>query len=290
MKLKRIGTVHCDVGASPLWDVMDQSLYFVDVTAAVLWRYDPARETFAKWKMQSMIGSLALRENGGAVVALQDGFHRFSFHNNTTAPICRPRMDDRTQLSAGKVDRRGRFVAATAPRSSNETAPLGCWYALDETHQATQLEAGFGSGNGLCWSPNGGTFYFSDSVAKTIYAYDYDLGTGTLSNRRVFADSTPFGGSPEGMTVDVGGRVWVAISGGGKIVCFEPNGSVARAIDVPVPLVSSVMFGGPSLDRLYFTSVDEAAVGKGPRDPQGGGLFVIEGLAVRGLSEPRYAG
>jgi sugar lactone lactonase YvrE len=288
MKLKRIGTVHCDVGEGPLWDAMDQSLYFVDVTAAVLWRYDPARETFARWKMQSMIGSLALRENGGAVLALQDGFHRFSFHNNTTAPICKPRIDERAHFSAGKVDRRGRFVAATAPRSPQETAPPGRLYALDENHQARQLDEGFG--NGLCWSPDGRTFYFSDGLAKTIYVYDYDLDTGAMSNRRVFADTTAFGGSPEGTTVDSAGRVWVAIRGGAKIVCFDPDGSVVRVVDVPVPLVSSVMFGGPSLDRLYFTSIDGAAVGAGPRDAQSGGLFVIEGLGVRGVSEPRYAG
>jgi sugar lactone lactonase YvrE len=106
----------------------------------------------------------------------------------------------------------------------------------------------------------------------------------------VFADTTPFGGNPEGATVDAKGHVWVAIRGGGKIVCFDPDGNVARTIDVPVPLVSSVMFGGPGLDRLYFTSIDGAAAGTGPRDPQGGGLFVIEGLGVRGVSEPRYAG
>src|SRR5690242_20076016 len=208
MKLKRIGTVHCDVGEGPLWDVMDQSLYFVDVTAAVLWRYDPARETFAKWKMQSMIGSLALRENGGAVVALQDGFHRFSFHNNTTAPICKPRIDERAQFSAGKVDRRGRFVAATAPRSRQEDSPPGRLYALDERHEATQLDEGFGITNGLCWSPDGGTFYYSDALANIVYAYDYGLDTGSVSNRRVLADTTPFGGRPEGITVDIEGRVW----------------------------------------------------------------------------------
>jgi sugar lactone lactonase YvrE len=290
MKLKRIGSVHCEVGEGPLWDVMDQSLYFVDATAAVLWRYDPGRETFAKWKMQSMIGALALRESGGAVVALQDGFHRFSFHNNTTAPICKPRIDERAQFSAGKVDRRGRFVAATRPRSSKETTPVGRLYALDETHQATQLDEGFGASNGLCWSPDGGTFYCSDRVPQTIYAYDYDLDTGALSNRRVFADTAPFGGSPEGLTVDSAGRVWVAICGGAKIVCLDPDGSLVRTIDVPVPLVSSVMFGGPGLDRLYFTSIDGAALGVGPRDAQSGGLFVIEGLNVRGLSEPRYSG
>jgi L-arabinonolactonase len=291
MKLKRIGTVHCDLGEGPLWDVMDQSLYFVDLTAALLWRYDPARETFMKWKMQSMIGSLALRESGGAIVALQDGFHRFSFHNNTTAPIRNPQPDERTQFNDGKVDRRGRFVAATAPRSLKETATLGRIYSLDEHQQVKQLDEGFGITNGPCWSPDGRTFYFADSLPKTIYAYDYDLDTGALSNKRVFADTTPFGGIPDGATVDSAGRLWVAICGGAKIVCFNADGSLARTVEVPVPLVSSVMFGGPDLDKLYFTSIDGAALGFGtPQDSQSGGLFAIEGLGVRGVAEPRFAG
>ena len=291
MKLKRIGTVHCDVGEGPLWDVVDQSLYFVDLSAALLWRYDPSRETFAKWKMQSMIGALALRESGGAIVALQDGFYRFSFHNNTTARICNPQPDERTQFNDGKVDKRGRFVAGTAARSLHETAPLGRLYSLDDTRQVRQLDDGFGITNGPCWSPDGRTFYFANSMPKTIYAYDYDLDTGALSNKRVFADTTPFGGIPDGATVDAEGRVWVAICGGAKIVCFNADGSVARTVDVPVPLVSSVMFGGPDLDKLYFTSIDGAALGLGmPQDSQSGGLFVIEGLGVRGVAEPRFAG
>ena len=79
MKTRRIGTIRCSVGEGPVWDVLDQALYFVDVTAQLLWRYEPQGGNFTKWKMPSMIGSLALREEGGAIVALQDGFHRFDF-------------------------------------------------------------------------------------------------------------------------------------------------------------------------------------------------------------------
>ncbi len=291
MKVRRIGTVHCALGAGPVWDVVDQSLYFVDLTGALLWRYEPGRETFAKWKMQSPIGSLALREGGGAVVALQDGFYRFSFHNNTTARICNPQPDDRTQFNDGKVDRCGRFVAGTKPRSPKETAPIGRVYSLDSDQHTTQLDEGFGLTNGPCWSPDGRTFYLSNSNLKTIFAYDYDLDSGTVANKRVFADVTPFGGLPDGATVDAEGRIWVAICGGAKIVCFDPDGTVLRVVDVPVPLVSGVMFGGPDLDKLYVTSMDGAALGTGaPRDALSGGLFVIDGLGVRGLTEPRFAG
>ncbi len=291
MKLRRIGTLHCNVGEGPLWDVLDQALYFVDLTAALLWRYEPAGGNFTKWKMPSMIGSLALREGGGAIVALQDGFHRFDFGRNATARLCNPQADNRTQFNDGKVDRNGRFVAATQARSLTETAQLGCLYRLDDDHTVTQLDEGFGIANGPCWSPDGRTFYFANSLPKTIFAYDYDLDTGAVSNRRVFAETAEFGGIPDGATVDAQGRLWVAVCGGGKIVCFNPDGSVARVVEVPVPLVSSVMFGGPDLNQLYFTSIDGAALGMDvPQDPLSGGLFVIEGLGAKGLPEPRFAG
>jgi sugar lactone lactonase YvrE len=291
MKLRRIGTIHCDVGEGPLWDVLDQALYFVDVTAQLLWRYEPQGGNFTKWKMPSMIGSLALREEGGAIVALQDGFYRFDFHRNSTSPICNPQPDNRTQFNDGKVDRQGRFVAGTQSRAVCNPAPLGRLYHLDGRYGTRELDEGFGITNGPCWSPEGRTFYFSNSLEKTIFAYDYDPDTGAVSNRRVFAETASLGGMPDGATVDSSGCVWVAVCGGGKIVSYDPDGRTSRVVDVPVPFVSSVMFGGPELGQLYFTSIDGAAVGLTPqRDPLSGGLFVIDGLGVRGLSEPRFAG
>ncbi len=291
MKMRRIGTIRCTVGEGPLWDVLDQALYFVDVTEQLLWRYEPQGGNFTKWKMPSMIGSLALREEGGAIVALQDGFYRFDFHKNSTSPICNPQPDNRTQFNDGKVDRQGRFVAGTCARGLCEPAALGRLYHLDGSFGARELDDGFGVTNGPCWSPAGHTFYFSNSLEKTIYAYDYDSDTGAVSNRRVFAETGSLGGIPDGATVDSRGNLWVALCGAGKIVSYDPDGRAARVVDVPVPFVSSVMFGGSDLEQLFFTSIDGAAAGfTERRDPLSGGLFVIDGLGVRGLSEPRFAG
>ena len=291
MDLRRVGTVHCNVGEGPVWDVAEQALYFVDLTSALLWRYSPASGAFVKWKMPSMIGSFALRATGGAVVALQDGFHALDFDTGAVYPLVNPQPDDRTQFNDGKVDPRGRFIAATQARSLKETTPLGRLYRLDPDLTVTELDSGFGITNGPCWSPDGRTFYFSNSLPKTILVYDYDPDTGSVSNRRVFASTEAFGGIPDGATVDRDGRLWVAVCGGGKIVCFRPDGTVDRVIDVPTPLVASVMFGGRTLDQLYFTSIDGAALDMPfPADPHSGGLFVIEGLGVTGRPEPRFGG
>jgi sugar lactone lactonase YvrE len=126
-------------------------------------------------------------------------------------------------------------------------------------------------------------------VARTISAYDYDLATGTVSNKRLFAAIKGLGGVPDGATVDAEGHYWSAIAGGGKIVCYNPDGSIARTVEVPVPIITSLMFGGDNLDVMYATSIGEKVLNMEP-GADGGSLFAIKGLGVKGKPEPRFAG
>ncbi len=161
--------------------------------------------------------------------------------------------------------------------------PIGGIFRID-AGRMVELDLGFSLSNGPCWSPDGETFYCSDSRQKAIFAYDYDVEAGTVANRRVFADTTDIGGIADGSTVDRDGRLWSAFCVAGKIVCFNSNGSIARIIEAPTAGVSSVMFGGPELDRLYVTSIDVSLFGH-PKSPNAGELFVIEDLGVAGLPE-----
>lgn len=292
MKIERIGTQRCKVGEGPLWDVAEQALYFVDLLDGVLWRHDPGSGEFKRWQMPSGIGSLALRAGGGALVALQDGLYTVDFDGGSVTPFCDLQGSlAETQCNDGKVDPCGRFIVGTQPRSLADMRPLGKMYCVHPDGHAEQLDRGFTITNGACWSPDGRTFYFSDSLSRTIYAYDYDVDHGRVSNRRIFADTTAFGGIPDGATVDSEGRLWVAICGGGKVACWRSDGRVERVIEMPVPLVGSVMFGGPQLDRLYVTTLNGAELGMGfAPDALSGALFAIDGLGVCGLPERRFAG
>ena len=145
--------------------------------------------------------------------------------------------------------------------------------------------------NGPCWSPDGRTFYFTDSWSGQISAYDYDLDTGTIANKRAFAKMTYEGGAFDGATVDAEGCVWSAIVYVGKLVRYAPDGSVDRVIDMPVKKVTSVNFGGPDLDVLYVTSMSKPPLPRFPADPAlRGALFAIRDLGIRGVPEPRFAG
>jgi len=290
MKISRINTQHCKVGEGPLWDVAEQALYFIDIVGRALHRYDFASGETRSWHMPAVIGSLALREQGGAILALPDGVHSFDVETGVLAPLAIA-LDrhPRAQFNDGKVDRRGRFWVGSTDSSLTDTQPYGVVYRLDPDHSLTVVDRGIHISNGPCWSPDDRTFYFSDSLPHHIYAYAYDIETGEVANRRLFADTRELGGIPDGATVDVDGLVWMAICNGQKVVAFRPDGKVERRIDTPMTMPSSVMFGGPNLDLLFVTSIDPTLLGR-PAEELGGHTIMIEGLGTRGIEEPRYAG
>ena len=131
--------------------------------------------------------------------------------------------------------------------------------------------------------------YFADSYKYEIYAYDYDIETGKVANRRVFVNTRELGGMPDGATVDCEGRLWSALYGGGKVVAFRPDGSLERVIEMPVRFSSSVMFGGRDLSDLYVTTIEHNE-GGAPVEEDAGAVYIIEGTGARGVPEPRWAG
>jgi sugar lactone lactonase YvrE len=277
------------VGEGPVWDVAEQALYFIDIVGKVVHRYDPLTTKTRSWNVGHIIGSMALRESGGAVVALKEGIFTLDFDSGAVELLAKANhINPRAQMNDGKVDRRGRFVAGSGDSDIRNCQPYGSLYSLHADGSLHELDREIAISNGPCWSPDNKTFYFSDSLLYRIYAYDYDIETGAVANRRVFAETRDLGGIPDGATVDTDGLMWMAICEGGKVVAFRPDGKIERTIDMPVKLPGSVMFGGPHLDELYVTSIDPRLLG---REPDGGGdMFIITGLGARGIAEPRYAG
>lgn len=243
------------------------------------------------------VGAMALRRGGGAVLALDDGFYFFDFDSGTLDLIGLVDADQpRTRLNDGKCDRRGRFFAGGMD-DKEELKICGLW-RLDPDLRVTRVDDGIICSNGPCWSPDDRTFYFADSFQGELWAYDYDIARGTLSNRRTFASFAADGGVADGSTVDAEGCVWNAQIISGDLVRYAPDGTVERRIGMPVRNITSVMFGGPALDELYVTSmarVRHPAVHDRFRreaKPQflAGSLFKVTGLGIRGLPEPRFAG
>lgn len=292
------------LGEGPLWDVDEQKLCWLDSLGRSVHRCDASGGNHQTWSVPADIGSMALRKGGGAVLALSSGFHAFDFETGDASLIADPESGSaRTRLNDGKVDQRGRFVAGSMDRA--ETEPLGSLYQLGADKKIKVLDRGVIVSNAPCWAPGGRTFYFADSIRGEIYAYDYDLDTGAVSNRRLFASTKDDPGAPDGGTVDAEGYIWNAQIVGGRIVRYRPDGGVDRTIEFPVATLTSVMLGGANLDILYVTTMGKPSVGVvdyvkahpmppgrsiNPGDPGLGGLFAVYGLGVKGVAEPRYAG
>lgn len=287
--ISRLDVPMASVGEGPVWDEAEQALYWIDILGKLVFRHDPATGETRQWRVPDIIGSMALRSGGGAIVALGDGVYTLDFTSGACDLLAgSPHLTAEVQLADGKVDRRGRFVVGASDRGMKDAR--GKLFVLDPG--ATQLrviDEDIFLANGPCWSPDNTTFYHADSIRKLIYAYDYDIDTGTVRNCRPFASTEDLGGIPDGATVDAEGHVWSAICEGGKIVRFRPDGSIERIVDFPQKLPGSVMFGGPALDRLFVPTLSPAFLGRAT-DPLDGATFVIDGLGVTGLPEPRFGG
>ena len=229
--------------------------------------------------------------------ALADGLYFFDFETeklDLTTYVAAEQP--RTRLNDGKCDRRGRFFAGGMD-DKEELKVCGLW-RLDPDLRVTKVDDGIICTNGPCWSPDDRTFYLADTFQGEYWSYDYDISTGTLANKRVFASFKDDVGVADGSTIDDEGCVWNAQLISGDLVRYAPDGTVDRRVGMPVRNITSVMFGGEKLDELYVTSMARV---KHPAvhdlfakevKPQylAGSLFRVTGLGVRGVPEPRFAG
>lgn len=277
------------LGEGPLWDVGEQRLYWIDSYGPAIHSSDAAGGDRRSWKLPEPIGSMALREKGGAILSLRDGFYAFDFKTGTAERIVETQPGElRPRLNDGKVDRQGRFVAGSM--DFQESEPVGKLFRLDTDLSVHVLDTGIICSNGPCFSPDGGTLYFADSFRKTIYAYVYDTRTGEVRSRRVFTTFERLRGYPDGATVDAEGFVWSAEVYSGRLVRFDPSGVIDRIVGLPVNSTTSVTFGGPDLDIAYVTSMARPFEHEYHREREAGFLFAIHGLGVRGIEEPRFKG
>jgi L-arabinonolactonase len=276
------------LGEGPVWVPEEQTLYWVDIQAPALQRWQPGSGAYHRWSLPSEIGSFGLRQNGGALVALRTGFAFLDLETGSMSPLLDPEADQPyTRFNDGKCDRSGRFWAGTMDEGNPNTR--GALYRLDPSGDCQIMQAGIGISNGLGWSPDNRIMYYTDSIKHQIYAYDFDLQSGTIRNRRVFAE-TPQEYVPDGLTVDAEGHIWSAKWDGWKVVRYAPDGSVDSEIELPVQRPTSCTFGGPELKHLYITSARDGLTAQElARQPEAGNIFVLETF-THGLPEPRFGG
>ncbi|MFN7997410.1 MAG: SMP-30/gluconolactonase/LRE family protein [Bryobacteraceae bacterium] len=240
-------------GECPVWDPGKSALYWTDCVGKRLYCYRPAAGTHEIVKQELEINGYRLNQNGGFVVANNSGFWLWDGADGLT-PIADHVGEDKCQMNDCIADPRGRLLAGSWFYDPNGNYPLGKLMSVDTNGSVRILDEGIHLANGLGFSPDYQTLYFTDSAGRKIYAYDYDLETGNATRRRVLVAVPGDQGLPDGMTVDSEGFLWSAQWYGSCVVRYDPDGKLERRIETPAKQTSCVAFGGPELTDLFITS------------------------------------
>ncbi|MBF6031045.1 SMP-30/gluconolactonase/LRE family protein [Pseudomonas sp. P115] len=277
------------VGECPVWVPEENALYWVDIPNGGLQRWSATSGHVAAWTAPHMLACIARTDAGNWVAGMETGFFQLTPHNDgsldTTllAGIEHPRDDMR--LNDGRCDRQGRFWAGSMVLNMGLNAAEGTLYRYASGTAPHAELGGFITLNGLAFSPDGRTMYASDShpLVQKIWAFDYDIDSGTPSNRRVFADMNNYLGRPDGAAVDAEGCYWICANDAGLIHRFTPEGRLDRSLSVPVKKPTMCAFGGSRLDTLFVTSIRDDHSDQS----LSGGVFALN-PGVQGLPEPRF--
>jgi sugar lactone lactonase YvrE len=276
-----------ELGEGPVWSEPEQALYWIDIREPALHRLHPATRATRTWPMPSRIGSYGLREQGGAVVALVDGFHLLDLGSGALTFVTGPEHVPDTRFNDGKVAPDGRFFAGTMDEE-RLSRPLGALYRLDPDLSMHRVVDGLAISNGLAWSADGATMFHSDTGSGTVWAYDY--ADGELSNRRVFTRPTSAIGLPDGAATDEKGFYWSAGVTAGVLNRWAPDGTLDRQIPLPCTSPTAPCFGGADLRTIFVTSLRHGVAPAAlAAKPQSGGVFAMR-VDVPGVPVGRFRG
>jgi len=279
-------------GEGPLWDETAGILYWIDATGQKFYRYRPSLSYHELLHEGVEIYGFALNGAGGFVITNTAGIWLWD-GNSELILIASEVEGHKCQMNDCIADPEGRLFAGSFYYDPSCSYPLGHLMRIDPDRTIQVVDEGVHLANGLGFSPDEKTLYFTDTVARTIYAYDYQRATGQVKNRRVFVKVSEQEGIPDGLTVDAEGFVWSAQWYGGCIVRYDPEGKQERRIQIPAKQVSSLTFGGESLSDLFITSAGKSEPmpvmppGYDPSTgPMGGQLFQIK-FDIQGKAEYR---
>jgi sugar lactone lactonase YvrE len=264
-----------------------QILYWVDIDGQTYYHFSPVAGELRKVEVGLEVNALAARASGGLVMTTPRGFALWDEQTAALTVLALPPTEPAaTRLNDGAVDSAGRFWAGTMRVGSEGDPARGNLYRLEGDHTVTRMDSGFIASNGIGWSPDAKTMYFTDSRRQVIYAYDYDVLTGAIEHRRPLIQLSDEGSVPDGLTVDSEGGIW----SGWRIVRYDPEGKQEREIALPVQYPTSCAFGGPALDELYITSaITWLSAQERADQPLAGDVFRLK-LGIKGQDFPRFLG
>lgn len=259
-----------ELAEGPVWDDRTHELVWVDILRGEVHRTSEDGSNDGVIALGEHVGAVVLTEDNGMVAATTSGFRLVHGERHHPLLASLPGISHGIRMNDGKCDPAGRFVAGTM--AYDETPGAGALYSFDGNN-VKRLLSGVTISNGLAWSLDGRIMYYVDTPTGRIDAFDYDVDTGEIANRRLVVLLPHEVGKPDGLTIDADDGIWVALWDGGAVHRYE-DGRLTQRISIPARRVTSCTLGGRGRDRLYVTTA---------RDPEsniGGGIYVINDVTA----------
>jgi sugar lactone lactonase YvrE len=274
----------CLLGEGPVWDFRKKTICWVDILNGQIHEYNPSDHFHRIISVQQMIGALAVCKNGHFVAALKNGFGFINRDSGTVSMISNPEPDlPGNRFNDGKCGPDGRFWAGTM--SHTDEPEKGSFYLLNKDLSVTKKMDHVSISNGMAWSLDHCVFYYIDTPTFTVTAFDFDMVNAKIVNKRIAIRIPEIDGSPDGMTIDNEGMLWIAHWDGWQVTRWNPlSGKKILSISLPVARVTSCCFGGDDFQDLYITSAKTRLTDDQLRkQPLAGSLFVVKNIGYSGL-------
>lgn len=277
------------LGETPLWCDHSSRLWWIDIDRHLHQSFDPSTGAAHSSTRHDcrFLGSQALASDGSHFLAQDLSLRRRDPASGLLNHFCEVEHDLDNRLNDGRVDARGRLWIGTMDNELHR--PNGALYRVGGDGTVARLFGGVIVTNGIAFSPDNRTVYFTDTRRYCTWCFDFDLDEGVIGNRRLFADYSATKERPDGACVDVDGGLWTAFFSSGRVVRYRSDGLIDTVIAMPVTNPTCVGFGGTDLKTMFITSARKFL---GPEqlslEPHAGHLFAIHGIA-QGLPEHRFA-
>lgn len=289
MNVERALDAKATLGEGSIWDARRRRLLWVDIVAGQVHVYDPADGSDQVYEVGQPVGTVVPRRSGGLMLAVEHGFASYDLATGELTLLHDPEPDrPDNRFNDGKCDPAGRFWAGTM---SGDRTPVAALYRMDTDHTVQCMLDGVTVSNGIVWSHDRSTMYYIDTPTRRVDAFDFDLASGRIANRRPVITVPDELGKPDGMTIDAEDNLWIAMWDGGQVTHWNAKtGRLEQRIPIPAQRVTSCAFGGENLDELYVTTARFGLSESELRDqPQAGGLFRVR-PGVCGVEASEFAG
>jgi D-xylono/L-arabinono-1,4-lactonase len=252
MTLELIANYVCPVGENPLWNPLDHQLYWLDIPSGTIYRYDPMTNAHEVFYQGNVTGGFTIQADGSLLLFGAGGRISRLHQGQITTIIESLPGEENNRFNDVVTDPEGCVLCGTMPH--NSTSQSGTLYRLERDGSVKTLWENIRLSNGMGFSLDHKTFYYSDSRAHTVTQFDRDPASGEISNPRLFATLPADDGDPDGLTVDSEGFIWLAVWDGSRLIRYDPAGKIEREIVFPVKKVSSLTFGGDDERDIYITT------------------------------------